>query len=73
MSSRKKKSIQHKAFAVISPFRFRDRLTGDTVSVSVSPYYSKITINKRTCYFCRETGKFDGTSQAVSASGRAGA
>ncbi len=60
----------HNDFALIRPFMFRDILIGDTVSVSVSPYYSKLKINKRVYYFFRETGEFDGVSYPVTSSGR---
>ena len=30
--------------------------------MSVSPEYSKITVNNREYYFIRETGEFDGTA-----------
>ncbi len=48
--------------AVIKPFSYDDPETGDHVEVSVSPHYSKLTINKREYYFIRETGEFDGTA-----------
>ena len=48
--------------AVIRPFEFTDEATGDTISVSVSPLYSMISVNRRTYYFRRETGEFDGTA-----------
>lgn len=48
--------------AVILPFSFDDPETGDRITVSVSPYYSKIVVNWRTYYFIRETGEFDGVA-----------
>ena len=47
--------------AVIQPFAYDDPETGDHIEVSVSPYYSKLTVNSREYYYIRETGKFDGT------------
>jgi len=44
------------------PWEYADEVTGDKVSVAVSPFYSKITINRREYYFIRETGEFDGTA-----------
>ena len=49
-------------FAIIQPFQYLDEETGDRVSVSVSPYYSKITVNKREYFFVRDTGEFDGSA-----------
>ncbi|MGP0088610.1 MAG: hypothetical protein ACLPKB_01410 [Xanthobacteraceae bacterium] len=48
--------------AVIRPFRHEDELTGQVVSVTISPQYSILTIGSRQYYFHRETGAFDGTS-----------
>ena len=48
--------------AVIQPFEYEDAVTGDKISVSVSPEYSKLTINKREYFFFRETGEFDGVA-----------
>ncbi|MGO9449704.1 MAG: hypothetical protein ACLQDV_01475 [Candidatus Binataceae bacterium] len=48
--------------AVIQPLEYEDDETGDRITVSVSPYYSKITVNNRECYFVRETGEFDGVA-----------
>ena len=48
--------------AVIQPFKYKDEVTGDMISVSVSPEYSTITVNNREYYFIRETGEFDGTA-----------
>lgn len=47
--------------ALIRPFAYDDPETGDHIEVSVSSYYSKITVNSREYYFIRETGEFDGT------------
>jgi hypothetical protein len=54
--------MDKQAIAVIKPWKIKDRVTEDTVKVSVSQYYSKLTINNRTYYFDRESGAFDGTS-----------
>jgi hypothetical protein len=48
--------------ALIRPFSYDDPETGNRVAVSVSPRYSKITINDREYYFIRETGEFDGAA-----------
>jgi hypothetical protein len=50
----------HRVLAMIQPFIFRDEVSGDTISVSVSPEYSKIAVNNREYFFIRETGEFDG-------------
>jgi len=59
-----KKADKYRASAcgVIQPFNYKGEVTGDTISVSVSPEYSKITVNNREYYFIRETSKFDGTA-----------
>ncbi len=51
--------------ALIEPFEYEDALTNQTVGVEVSSLYSKLSIDGRTYYFERETGKFDGTSCRV--------
>ncbi len=48
--------------AVIRPFEYTDEVTGDRIAVSVSPEYSKITVNDREYFFIRETGEFDGAA-----------
>ncbi len=48
--------------ATIRPFEFTDAVTGDTIAVSVSQRYSKITVNQREYLFARETGEFDGVA-----------
>ncbi len=48
--------------ARIRPFRYLDPENRDTISVSVSPYYAKITVNDREYFFFRETGEFDGAA-----------
>ena len=56
------------AVAIIRPIKITDDETGDRISVSVSPYYAKITVNSREYYFIRETGEFDGTATVVDSS-----
>jgi hypothetical protein len=51
--------------ATIRPFTHRDEVTGQTVSVTISPQYSVLTIGERAYYFKRESGAFDGTSIVV--------
>lgn len=51
--------------AVIRPFTYKDQVTGETVSVTISPYYSILTIGDREYYFKRESGAFDGTAIAA--------
>lgn len=51
--------------ALIRPFTYRDDVTGETVSVTISPQYSILTIGKREYYFKREDGAFDGTAIAA--------
>lgn len=56
---------QNRELACIKPFEYQDEETGDKVSISVSPFYSKLTINKREYFFIRETGKFDGVATII--------
>ena len=35
---------------------------GDKIKLEVSPYYFKVIVGRKTYYFEKETGKFDGTS-----------
>ena len=55
--------------ATIQPFSYEDEVTGDKISVSISQYYSKITVNKREYFFVRETGEFDGAATVVGRDG----
>jgi hypothetical protein len=48
--------------AVIRPFTHNDAVTGQTVSVTISPQYSILRIGDREYYFSRQSGAFDGTS-----------
>jgi hypothetical protein len=51
--------------AIIQPFKYKDLVTGDKIEISVSPYYSKLTINEREYYFEKKDGKFDGTAMPM--------
>lgn len=48
--------------ALIKPFELHDAVTGDKIKLTTSPQYSVLSINDRSYYFFRETGKLDGTS-----------
>lgn len=48
--------------AIIKPFKYKDLVTGHSIEIVTTPYYSKLIINHRTYYFIKETGMFDGTS-----------
>jgi hypothetical protein len=48
--------------AVIRPFTHRDEVTGQTISITISPLYSILTVGEREYYFKRENGAFDGTA-----------
>ena len=48
--------------AVIRPFTHTDEVSGQTVSVTISPQYSILRVGNREYYFLRENGAFDGTS-----------
>ena len=50
---------------MIRPFTYKDEITGETVSVTISPQYSILTIGDREYYFKRESGAFDGTAIAA--------
>jgi hypothetical protein len=51
--------------ASIRPFTHKDEVSGQIVSVTISPQYSILRVGDREYYFMRETGAFDGTSTAV--------
>jgi len=51
-----------KKIAAIKPFKLKDSITGNLIRLSVSKRYSVLSINNRSYYFFRETGKLDGTS-----------
>lgn len=48
--------------AIIRPFTHEDGVTGQTVSVTISPQYSILRVGNREYYFMRESGAFDGTA-----------
>lgn len=48
--------------ATIRPFCYKDDVTGETISVTISPEYSILTVGDREYYFKRESGAFDGTA-----------
>ena len=48
--------------AFIKPFTYNDPETGDKISVSVSDFYTKLSVNDREYYFLRENGTFDGAA-----------
>lgn len=58
--------------ATIRPFEYLDELTGDTIKVSVSSQYSKLTVNYREYFFVKETGEFDGVATIVRRDGPIG-
>ena len=48
----------------IQPFAYEDPETGDRIAISVSDFYTKLSVNGRDYFFIRETGKFDGAATA---------
>ena len=48
--------------AFIKPFTYNDPETGDKIAVSVSDFYTKLSVNEREYYFLRENGTFDGAA-----------
>ncbi len=50
--------------ALIRPFSYSDPETGDKIAVSVSDFYTKLSVNDREYFFVRENGTFDGTATA---------
>ena len=38
---------------------------GEKIKLEVSPYYLKVIVGRKTYYFEKETGKYDGTSFAM--------
>ena len=46
----------------ISPWRYRDAISGNEIEITVSHLYTTIRINERCYYFRVEDGIFDGTS-----------
>jgi hypothetical protein len=59
-----KKSIS-KLQGKISPWRYRDAISGNEIEITVSHLYTTIRINKRYYYFRVEDGIFDGTSTDI--------
>ena len=51
--------------AIIQPFKYNDLVTGNEIEVSVSPYFTKLTITEREYYFVKKTGEFDGTAMPM--------
>ena len=49
----------------VKPTEYVDRVTGDYISVRISPTFTVISINNRDYYFKRFTGRFDGTGYVV--------
>jgi hypothetical protein len=45
--------------------KYKDKVTGDKINISVSPYYSILKINEREYYFIKETGEIDGTAMPM--------
>jgi hypothetical protein len=50
--------------AFIKPFDYADPETGDKIAISVSDFYTKLSVNDREYYFVRENGTFDGAATA---------
>ena len=48
--------------AFIKPFDYNDPETGDKIALSVSDFYTKLSVNEREYYFLRENGTFDGAA-----------
>lgn len=49
----------------VQPMEIKDTLTGSSVSVRVSGYFTVITIDGREFYFKRLTGAYDGSGMSV--------
>jgi hypothetical protein len=49
-------------FGFIEPFAYDDPETGDRIAISVSDFYTKLSVNGREYFFVRETGTFDGAA-----------
>ena len=47
----------------VQPLEYRDPVTGDSIEVRISPFFTRLSVNGRDYYFARLTGKFDGTGQ----------
>lgn len=51
-----------KLLGKISPWQYRDAISGNEIEIMVSHLYTTIRINERCYYFRAEDGVFDGTS-----------
>lgn len=49
----------------IQSFEMKDAVSGRHIQVSISAFYTKLSIDGRDFYFHRYTGKFDGTGGTV--------
>lgn len=49
----------------VTPISFDDELTGQTINIRISDYFTIISIDGRDLYFHRLNGKFDGTGSQV--------
>ncbi len=45
----------------IQPMHINDKLSGQTLDVTVGPFFTCISVNGRDYYFCRFSGRLDGT------------
>lgn len=48
--------------AFIKPFTYNDPETGDRIAISVTDFYTKLSVNDREYFFIRENGTFDGAA-----------
>ena len=56
-------SVQnHDRVSLHKAVRLRDPETGDKIALSVSDFYTKLSVNDREYYFVRENGTFDGAA-----------
>ena len=46
----------------ISPWRYRDAISGNEIEITISQLHTTLRINNRCYYFRVENGTFDGTS-----------
>jgi hypothetical protein len=49
----------------IQPFAYEDPETGDRIAISVSDFYTKLSVNDREYFFVRESGTFDGAASVA--------
>jgi hypothetical protein len=45
----------------IAPVSINDALTGQRLEITVDPFFTCVSVDGRDYYFCRFTGRFDGT------------